>query len=214
MIALSMDAYRVSINTPLLEETASQFLSQAETVSSLQDFLGWENGEDILKQGFAPQKNAKELIDLLKKVSLRDQLAAKREASNYHDFISPRKGLIKGWLQKKRDAQELALPIGLEVHQWLQSSARLNLLLSLHDALLATLATGEPKRVSLEEMTAIENPLWTMVAQRDLARAERLVEALTSPLKKVRATVIIDDLAFYVLNYDRKRGVSYYWASP
>ncbi|MDR0533824.1 MAG: hypothetical protein LBH01_07710 [Verrucomicrobiales bacterium] len=210
---LTLTPHRVSINPNLLAGSAEELLSHAASPQSLAEFLNWSSPPEILTAGFAPQKDAKKLLLLMRENKLRKQLKAKRVAKGYADFIQPRKG-FKGWWQKKfNDPKELQLACGYQVLDFLRESPRLQLLAALHDTLLAYVSGAEPRRVELSEIYTNINPLASMVANDDLAAADRLVvKALSAPLSKVSPAFIIENLHGHVFDYDQKRSFAHYFA--
>lgn len=212
MIPLSVTPFRVPINGPAVLSTAQEILRQAGTPEKLQAALGWDEFPGDYRAGFAPQKNAAELVSLLKKSGERNRMRAKRVARGYPDFITPRKGL-KGWWQRTFcDPAELKLPIGYDVLAWLQHSPRLGLLIAVHDALLNSVSVAEPKKIERSELSRFSNPVGEMAQTIDLQRAERIRQALSSPLKKVKAEVVVDDLAGFVVAYEQKMSFAYFYA--
>jgi hypothetical protein len=210
---LTLTPHRVSINPNLLAGSAGELLSHATTPQSLAEFLNWTSPPEILSAGFAPQKDAKKLLLMMKENKQRKQLKTKRVAKGYADFIQPRKG-FKGWWQRKfDDPKELRLACGYQVLDFLKNSPRLALLAALHDTLLAYVAGAEPRRVELSEIYTSINPLALMVANDDLVSADRLVvKALSVPLAKVAPAFIIENLYSHVFDYDQKRSFAHYFA--
>jgi len=212
VIPLSVNSFRVPINGPALLSTAAEILQQASTPEKLQNALGWDEFPENFQAGFAPQKNAGNLVRLLKNSGKRSQLRNKRIARGYPDFLTPRKG-FKGWWQRSfSDPAELKLPIGYDVLAWLQQSPRFGLLTAIHDALLNAVSVAEPKKADRGEMGRFPNPLGEMVYTVDLQRAERLRQALAAPLKKVKPDVIVDDLSGFVIAYEQKLSFAYFYA--
>jgi len=212
MIPLSVTPFRVPINGSAVMSTASEILQQASTPEKLQAALGWEEFPGDYRAGFAPQKNAGELVTLIKKNAKRGQLKQKRIARGYPDFVTPRKG-FKGWWQKTFcDPAELKLPIGYDVMAWLQHSPRFGLLTAIHDALLSPVSVAEAKRVDRAELGRFSNPIGDMVHNSDVQRAERISKALMAPLKKVRPEVVVDDLSGFVVAYEQKLSFAYFYS--
>jgi hypothetical protein len=52
-----------------------------------------------------------------------------------------------------------------------------------------------------------------MIRDNDVARIERVRQALAEPLPSIPAATVVDDLAGYVISYNRNHGVAYYYAS-
>jgi len=207
---LSLNPYRASINPSILVSSAEELLAHAGSVESLKDYLRWEPVPEVLQQGFAGQKDAVKLLNLIKGNRKRRQLKERRLARGYANFIEPRKG-IKGWWQKKfYDGKELTLPNGFDIMDWLHRSPRYLLLSSLHDVLISFVSSAEPRRVELEDICNCSNPVVNMIEQNDLASAERLVKAMTVPLAKVPPDFLVECLSGYVVNYDRKKTLAYY----
>ncbi len=212
MLPLSLSPYRMPINGSTVATTAGEILKQAATAEALQQALEWPEMHDILAHGFAPDKNAGELIPLLKGSIRREKMKAVRIKRGFPDFLTPRKGLIGWWQRTFCDPRELKLPTGLDILTHLQNSARFALLIQIHDAILMRLSVAEPKKVPLEEVIHFPNPVGEMIQTGDLVRAARLVKALKAPLKKVDPNVIVDDLAGYVASYQTKRSFAYFYS--
>ncbi len=211
---LSLVPYRIPINSSLLQKTTEELLGQCSEVESLVEYLGWEELPEDLKSGFAPQKNSKEFLKMLKENQKRKELKSKRIQAGFQDLIAPRKG-VKGWVQKKfRDPKEDALPIGYDIFVWLRESPRLALLTSMHDALLGFCSSAEPRRVEIEEVTEYQNPFCPIISRNDQDGAERVQKALSAQLKSVEPQFVIDNCPGYVVQYDLKKGVAYYYGEP
>jgi hypothetical protein len=136
----------------------------------------------------------------------------KRRPAGWPDFKSPRKG-IKGWIQKKfYDPKELALPVCADVFGWMQASPRYQLLCVLHDAILSLVSTAEPKHVKLQESLAFLHPLASMLSKNDTLRIERLTHALGCRLKDVPPSVLLDDVAGYVIAYNQTKNLAFYYS--
>ena len=209
---LNLHSYRVAINPLVLTSSAEELLSHAGSIQALKAHLNWDPEPEILSTGFAPQRDVRKLISLMKENKLRRQMKEKRLAKGYEDFTGPRKG-FKGWWQKKfKDPKELQLAGGFEVLSWLRHSTRLTLLASLHDSLLAYVSAAEPRKVDIDESSHYINPLVEMVMKDNMEAAECVVKALSLPLAKVPADFIISGIAGYVLGYDRKKSLAYYLA--
>ncbi|MEM1157451.1 MAG: hypothetical protein AAF649_01100 [Verrucomicrobiota bacterium] len=211
---LSLVPYRIPINSSLLMKTTEEMLEQSAKVETLSEFLGWEEVPPEMVAGFAPQKNGKELVKMLKENDKRKGLKAKRVKAGFPDLLVPRKG-FGGWVQKKfRDPKEIQLPLGYDLFIWLQESPRLALLTSMHDALLGFCSSAEPRRVEIEEVTEYQNPLCRIVNRSDQEELDRLQKALSCPLKSVDPQFVIDSCPGYVTQYDVKKGVAYYYGEP
>lgn len=156
----------------------------------------------------------KEFLKMLKENDKRKQIKSKRVQAGYQDMVVERKG-IKGWTQKKfRDSKELELPLGYGLFVWLRDSPRLALLTSMHDAILGYCSSAEPRRVEMEEVTEYQNAFCPVVSKYDQDGAERIQKALSSPLKSVDPQFLIEFCAGYVMQYDMKKGVAYYYGEP
>jgi len=211
---LSLVPYRIPINSSLLMKTTGEMLEQSVKIEKVSEFLGWEEVPEDLAAGFAPQKNGKELVKMLKQNQKRKDIKAKRVKAGFADLIVPRKG-IGGWFQKKfRDPKEAKLPVGYDLFVWLQQSPRLALLTSMHDALLGFCSSAEPRRVEIDELTDYQNPLSHIVCRGNQEELEKLQKALSSPLKAVNPHFVIDSCPGYVTKYDLKKGVAYYYGEP
>ena len=209
---LNLNPHRVSINPSVLVSSAEELLSHAGTIMSLKKHLNWDPEPEVLVSGFPPQRDAKRLIVLMKEDKQRRLLKEKRLARGFEDFATPRTG-FKGWCQKKfHDPKELRLASGYDVFNFLRHSARLMLLASLHDALLSHVSSAEPRRVEIEESAGFSTPLVDMITGNNFAQAEKMVKALNSPLAKVSPDFIINGITGYVMNYDRKKSMTYYLA--
>jgi len=209
---LNLNPYRVSINPSVLVSSAEELLSHAGSVQSLKKHLNWDPEPEVLVSGFPPQRDARRLITLMKENKQRLQLKVKRHGRGFNDFATPREG-FKGWWQKKfNDPKELKLAAGYDVLNFLRHSARLMLLASLHDALLPHLSSAEPRKVEIEEAVGYGNPLIEMVTGNNYVEAEKVVKALSLPLNKVSPDFIISGVTGYVMNYDRKKSLTYYLA--
>ena len=208
---LTLTPYRVSINTSLLTSSTEELLAHAAAPQTLAEFLNHSAPPEILSAGFPPQKDARQLIQLIKENKQRRQRKARRLAHGFKDFTQPRKG-FKGWWQRKfNDPKELSLAGGYQVLEFLKNSPRFSLLAALHDTLLAYVTAAEPRRVELAEIYNNINPITLMIANDDLAAADRLAKALSSPLSKLAPTVIIDNIYGHVFDYDRKRNFAHYF---
>jgi transposase len=151
---------------------------------------------------------------MIKDNALRRQLKEQRIARGYPTLVSPRTGL-KGWVQKKfRDPKEQRLPITLDILAWLKELPRLQLLVAIHDGILAQVSSAEPRPVGADQqMNQFINPLAEMIRDNDASRIERVRQALAEPLPSIPAATVVDELAGYVISYDRNRGVAYYYGS-
>lgn len=215
MVYHHLSAYRVPINVSILDSTAEKILKEGKTVEALLDLLGWGNEHaDFVRAGLAPVKEHKKLPQMVKDNCLRRKLKQERIARGYPTLVSPRRG-IKGWIQKKfRDPKELRLPISLDIHQWLLGLPRFQLLVAIHDGILGQVSSAEPRRISQDhQMQEFVNPLAEMLREGDTARVERLRQALSAPLAAVPVGTVVDDLAGYVVAYDRNHGIAYYYGA-
>ena len=213
MVYHHLNAYRVPINVSILDGTAEKILKEGRNPDELLDALGWGNEHrEFVKAGLAPVREHKKLGQMIKDNALRRQMKQERIARGYPTLVSPRTGW-KGWVQKKfRDPKEQRLPITLDILVWLRELPRLQLLVAIHDGILAQVSSAEPRRVGLDhQMNEFVNPLAEMIRDSDGARIERLRQALASPLPSIPATTVVDDLAGYVISYDRNHGVAYYY---
>ena len=195
-------------------KTTEEMLEQSAKIETMSEFLGWEEVPEELAAGFAPQKNGKEFIKMLKENERRKELKAKRVQAGFSDLIVARKG-FGGWMQKKfRDPKEALLPLGYDLFIWLQESPRLALLTSMHDALLGFCSSAEPRRVEIDEVTDYQNPFCRIVSRGDQEELDKLLKALSTPLKSVNPQFVIDSCPGYVSQYDMKKGVAYYYGEP
>jgi len=215
MVYQRLSAYRVPINVSILDGTAEKILQEGKNVEALLDALGWGNEHaDFVKAGQAPVKDHKKLPQMIKDNVVRKQIKLERIERGYPTLVSPRTGL-KGWVQKKfRDPKEQKLPITLDILSWLRGLPRLQLLVAIHDGILGQVSSAEPRRVGHDhQMNEFVNPVAEMIRDHDTARIERLRHALASPLHSIPAATVIDDLAGYVISYDRNHGVAYYYGA-
>lgn len=212
MIPLSVSPFRVPINGPSVLSTALDILQQSNTPEKLQSALGWEEFPGDYQAGFAPQKNAVEIVSLLKRSGQRAQLRQKRLARGYPDFLTPRKGFQGWWQRTFCDPAELKLPLGYDVLAWMHHSPRLGLLIAIHDALLNSVSVAEPQKIDHAELGRFSNPVGEMVQEIDLKRAERIRQALASPLKKIKPEVVVEDLSGFVVAYELKLSFAYFYA--
>ncbi|MEM9444442.1 MAG: hypothetical protein AAGA18_03740 [Verrucomicrobiota bacterium] len=213
MIYFTLQPLRVAIDTSILNGTAKKILKGCSTLKGLQETLGYEDQtsmpEEIIK-GFQPQKNNRDFVDIVLNNQKRSSMRAKRIAKGFPDFQN-RLG-IRGWVQKTFfDKSELSLNIEYEAIEWIHQSLRFNLLVSLHDMLIGTVASGEPREVDFSEISSYPNPISEMLTNHDRGRAQRITQALSSPLDKVSPEVLVDDFAGYVI-YQRSRGFAYYYS--
>ncbi|MEM9398603.1 MAG: hypothetical protein AAF984_00190 [Verrucomicrobiota bacterium] len=211
MMYLSLQAYRVAINTSIIGDATEELIQEASTPEGLTKVLGYEG--DVMpeeyRMGLNPQKNTGKLPSYLKEGVKRNKLRAGRIKRGFKDF-NERKG-IKGWIQKTFfDKKELSCVTEYEVFHWLHHSPRYNLLTTLHDLILNKVSTGEPREISLDEITSFPNPATTMVAHNDLAFAKKLSTALSTPMAKLSPDFLIEGLSGYV-HYQRVRGFAYYY---
>jgi hypothetical protein len=208
---MSLAVYRIPINSSILQSTAQQLLSMARSIDDLVLFLGWSEAPEVLREGFAPARDTRELTRIIKQNQQRKVLKQKRVQRGFPDFVRPRKG-FKGWLQKSIfDKKELAMPLGLNALEWIQQRWRYQLLCTLHDALLGFCASAEPRRVALEEGMEVAHPATVMLAKFDLKMAGEYQQALGQPLKALAPQALIDLFPGYVVKYDLDKGVSYYF---
>jgi hypothetical protein len=215
MVYQSLNAYRVPINVSILDETVEKILQAGRNPDELLEALGWgKEHRDFVQAGLAPAKDHKKLVQMIKDNALRRQLKEQRIARGYPTLVSPRTGL-KGWVQRKfRDPKEQRLPITLDILAWLKEQPRLQLLVAIHDGILAQVSSAEPRRVKVDHhMNEFINPLAEMIRDNDAARIERVRQALAEPLPSIPAATVVDDLAGYVISYNRNHGVAYYYAS-
>jgi hypothetical protein len=209
---LILNPCRISINPTLLQSSAKDILKNADSLASLQKALGWSEFPEYLAAGFSPQKDAKDLLRKHKDYRRRQAMKTKRQADGWKDFQTPRKG-FKGWIQKKFfDPKELALPVGADLIEWLQASPRYQLLCVLHDSILGLVSTAEPKHIKLQESLAFLHPFASMLSKNDTSRIERLADALGSKLKDVPSSVLLDDVAGYVVAYSHTKNLAFYYS--
>lgn len=207
---LSLNPYRISINSSLLESTAEEILSKADKTENLAGHLGWDPATEILVKGFAPFKESKQLSSFAKAQQSRRNLKAKRQAKGFQNFLVPRKG-IAGWMQKSfSDPKELKLSTASDALAWLKLSPRYLLLVSLHDALISYISTAEPRRIELKESSGFINPVLLALYKNDKPVLSQIQKALSEPLKKVLPETLITCFSGYVLNYDKKKSTAYY----
>jgi hypothetical protein len=215
MVYQKLNAYRVPINVSILDGTAEKIIQEAKNPESLLDALGWGNEHlDFVKAGSPPVKDHKKIVQLIKDYHLRNKLKEARIARGYPTLVSPRNGL-QGWIQRKfRDPKENKLPITLDILIWLRSLPRYQLLMAVHDALLAQVSSAEPRRVGQDHlMNEFVHPVAEMIRDKDANRVERLRQALASPLHGVSPGSLVDDFSGYVISYDRNHGVAYYYGA-
>jgi hypothetical protein len=215
MVYQRLNAYRVPINVSILDETAERILKTGRNPDELLEALGWgKEHRDFVQAGLAPTKDHKKLVQMIKDNALRRQLKEQRIARGYPTLVSPRTGL-KGWVQKKfRDPKEQRLPITLDILAWLKELPRLQLLVAIHDGILAQVSSAEPRPVGADQqMNQFINPLAEMIRDNDASRIERVRQALAEPLPSIPAATVVDELAGYVISYDRNRGLAYYYGS-
>jgi hypothetical protein len=207
---LKLNPYRIAINPSILYSSAQDLLSKSDKIENLQAFLGWDPLPEILVKGFAPMKDSKKLLSYLKSHSARQTLKTKRKARGYSDFITPRKGL-KGWLQKTfADGKELSLTPAHDALFWIHSAPRYLLLQSLHDALISSISTSEPRRVDIEESSSYPNPIVSAFYSNDTAAIEKIYQGLSSPLHKLTPEILVDYFPSHVLYFDRKKSTALY----
>jgi hypothetical protein len=208
---LSLSAYRIPINTTILENTAEEMVKASTDVQSLATFLNWEPDLDIFKTGFPPCKNARELTKKVNLNSKRQQIKRDRIEKGYSKLYGPRRG-IKGWVQKTfRDPAEKKLPYEAEIYEWITAIPRYALLVSLHDSLLAYCSSAEPRVMSAENISEFSDPITSAVSQNLEEKLEAVQMALSSPLKSFDPGWIIDFFPGYVLSYDRSTSMAYYY---
>lgn len=215
MVYQRLSAYRVPINVSILDGTVEKVLKESKNPEAILDALGWGNEHlDFVKAGLAPVKDHKKLPQMVKENALRKTLKHQRIERGFPTLVSPRTGL-KGWIQRKfRDPKEQRLPITLDILAWLKNLPRYQLLVAIHDAILGQVSSAEPRRVGQDhQMSEFVNPVAEMIRLQDQARVERLRHALASPLAAIPAATVIDDLAGYVIAYDRNHGVAYYYGA-
>jgi hypothetical protein len=208
-------AYRVPINVSILDGTAQKIIQESKKTESLLDALGWGNEHaEFLKAGTAPVKDGRKLVGMIRDYALRKKLKEERIARGYPTLVSPRKGL-KGWVQKKfRDPKENKLPITLDILTWLKNLPRYQLLVAIHDAMLAQVSSAEPRPVGQDhQLSEFVHPVAEMIRSNDVVMAERLRLALTSPLGSLTPQNLVDDVSGYVVSYDRNHGVAYYYGA-
>ncbi len=208
---LSLSAYRIPINTTILEKTAEELIGAAGDVKALSTFLQWDPGLELFKSGYSPFRQARELgkmVDLNRK---RRSLKYDRIEKGYSKLFGPRKGL-KGWVQKKwRDPAEIKLPIEAEIYEWITALPRYALLVSLHDALLAYCSSAEPRVMSVENVTEFADPLTVAIYHDDKEKLDLIQRALSTPLKSFDPGWLIEFFPGYVLSYDRATSMAYYY---
>lgn len=208
---LSLAAYRIPINTTILENSARDILSAATDIGALANYLQWEPDLDVLQTGFPAMRQAKDLTKKAKLNAKRLDLKKQRLQKGFTKLYGSRKGL-KGWFQKKfKDPKEISLPLSAEIYEWVVESPRYALLVSLHDALLAYCSSAEPRIMSLENMSEFSDPLTLALREMDEEKLAKMEEALSSPLKNVDPGLLIDLFPGYVRRYDRDNNVAYYF---
>lgn len=212
MMYLSLQPYRVSMNSSILIETAKDALKKAASEEGLKTLLGYdEEASADVKEGLQPQRGTNHFVEMIKQNKKRSDLKAKRLKRGYPDFRLKRSG-ITGFIQKTFfDLKELQMPIEYEIISWLDTSPRYNLLVSIHDAILQTVSSGEPKQVEFSEINSYPNPVAQTIWQSDVERAARIAKALNSPIQRVSPETLIEDFVGYVV-YHRRRGIAYYFA--
>lgn len=207
----TLNPYRVSINASLLESSAKELLGATTDAASLAKLLGWAEVPDYIWAGVEPYVDGKQVVEMVKNNARRVQLKEARIAKGYTDPNAPRKG-ISGWLQSNfSDAKENALPVELEIYDWLQRAPRFSLLITLHDSLLSMVSIAEPKQIDFQEITGYPNPISEMIYKQDLKRADRMANALTCKVGDIPPQVLIEDVAGYVVNFQQARGLGYYY---
>lgn len=210
MLHLSLQPYRVAIDSSILREKAQEVLKKATTEEGLKEVLGLEALSREVKKGLLPQKNPGKIMSLFQANLKRQGVRKKRLDRGFPDFIGPRKGL-KGLLQKWYfDSAEMHLEAEHDLVHHLYESERYHLLVSLHDALLVEVASGEPKRVDFSEAVGYGNPICEMMIEKKVSQMKRLVKSLGTPLKKLDPDSLVEDFFGYV-SFQRKRGVAYYY---
>lgn len=208
---LSLSAYRIPINTTILENSAQEMIQAAGDVKSLSGFLQWDPSLDLFTQGFPPFRQARELGKKVKLNIQRKHLKEERIKRGYSKLYSSRKG-IKGWIQKKwRDPAEIKLPYEAQIYEWLTEIPRYALLVSLHDALLAYCSSAEPRVMSVENVTEFADPLTQAIHPGQEEKLEMIQLALSTPLKSFDPGWLIDFFPGYVLKYDRTTSMAYYY---
>jgi hypothetical protein len=208
---LSLSAYRIPINTTILENTAQDIIQESTNLKSLAAFLQWDPSLDILQSGFSPFRQARELGKKAKLNRKRQDLKRERIRNGFSKLYGPRKG-IKGWIQKTwRDPKEKKLPYEAEIYEWVTAVPRYALLVSLHDALLAYCSSAEPRVMSAENVSEFADPLTVAINQYHEEKLETIQLALSTPLKSFDPGWIIDFFPGYVLSYDRTTSMAYYY---
>lgn len=215
MIYQKFTPYRVPINVSILDSSAARVLEESKKPETLLDALGWGNEHlEFVRAGLAPVKDSRKLLQLMKENTQRRKLRADRIARGYATPVTPRPGL-KGWIQRKfRDPKENRLPITLDVFAWLRGLPRYQLLVAIHDGLLGQVSSAEPRPVTHEyQMGEFVNPVAEMMRNNDQIRAELLRQSLGNALHALSPQAVVDDIAGYVVAYDRNHGVAYYYAA-
>jgi hypothetical protein len=210
-----LNAYRVPINVSILDSTAAKMLSEGKEPEALLEAMGW--GTEYLqfvKEGMAPVKDSKKLIQMIRDQEVRAKMKQERMAKGYPDFISPRKGL-KGWIQKKfKDPKERHLPLLFDVIVWLREQPRYQLLVAMHDAMLGQVSSAEPRKLGNDhQLNEFVHPLTEIMQNKDMSRAEKLRMALGNPLTSVPPAILVDEFVGYVVSYERNHGVGYYYGA-
>jgi len=71
---LSLSAYRIPINTTILENSAQELIAAATDAKSLAAFLQWDPHLEVLKAGIPPFRQAKELAKKVKETSIQQSI--------------------------------------------------------------------------------------------------------------------------------------------
>jgi len=210
---LGYQYYRWPLKAKELIPAARDFLAGATSESQLASMLAWEQPNDLafIKKAFPATSNAREFLSLMKSLHQHHHLRSKRISLGHPDLLIPRKGFW-AWWHKGTDKKELALPSDYEAFDWLHHCQRLILLISIHDALIGSVTSGDPKLVDFDEITALPNPLAEMVGKANLEQAKKLVANLSCPLIKVDPAWLCETLSGYVI-YQSARGFAYYYCS-
>lgn len=211
MIPLTLGAYKIPIEGSALTPAADAILKAASTPQTLAEAVGWDSIPEPLTAGLAPTNNISAFKKQVAAYHQRLTLEKARLNAGFPDLVGPRKGL-KGLLQKWfRDRKEPTLPIEVDLIQWLEACPRYQLLVALHDALLNKTALADPQPVSLEDIGRFSHPLAEVLTSTDPKRLQKFYTLLTTPLKKLTPTALIDEVAGYVVAFDTRSGFAYYF---
>jgi hypothetical protein len=212
MIPLSQAAYKIPINSGNLVPTLSGWFKAATHRDKLLEALGWEAFPEGLEAGFEPVKNVGELKKLLADMEKREALHRKRVGAGFPSMITPRKGLA-GLIQKWfRDGKEPRLPTEVDVLQWVDHCPRYQLLVSMRDFLLQSVALADPIPVTLEDIVRFPHPVGDWVGTCDKKRAAKFCQLLSAPLKKVQPEMVLSEVSGFVVAYDAPRSFAYYYS--